>query len=64
MLLEKGLTPTLHPLLLLQLSQREEMNTVSMAAAASQNLQEEPVYKEEGRDASFDCGMGEVLDFL
>lgn len=40
------------------------MNTVSMAAAASQNLQEEPVFKEEGRDASFDCGMGEVLDFL
>lgn len=33
------------------------MNTVSMAAAAAQNLQEQPVYKEEGRDANFDCGM-------
>lgn len=28
-----------------------------MAAAAAQNLQEQPVYKEEGRDANFDCGM-------
>ena len=30
------------------------MNTGSMAAAAAQNLQEEPVHKEEGGDTGFD----------